>query len=153
MIRRVRFPVVAVLVAGALGAPPTWANHGAPISSFGTNGTSIVDLAGGGEAINDLVATTVPIRAPAPSGFPCTTKDCTIVIGFRTVLLGNGALAAAAILACAALQPDTPEVLAAAILFAIVPGRALRRLPVAFEDPVAELAANRQHAAEESGIA
>ena len=70
MIRRVRFPVVAVLVAGALGAPPTWANHGAPISSFGTNGTSIVDLAGGGEAINDLVATTVPIRAPAPSGIP-----------------------------------------------------------------------------------
>jgi EmrB/QacA subfamily drug resistance transporter len=38
--------------------------------------------------------------------------------GFRTVLLGNGVVAAAAILACAALQPDTPEVLAAAILFA-----------------------------------
>jgi EmrB/QacA subfamily drug resistance transporter len=37
--------------------------------------------------------------------------------GFRTVLLGNGAMAAAAILACAALQPRTPEMLAAAILF------------------------------------
>ena len=86
-----RFPLVTVLVAVALGAPPAWANHGAPISSFGTNGTSIVDLAGGGEAINDLVATTVPIRAPAPSGFPCTKgSDCTIVIGFRTVLLAAG---------------------------------------------------------------
>jgi len=38
--------------------------------------------------------------------------------GFRTVLLGNGVMAAAAILACAALQPGTPEMLAAAILFA-----------------------------------
>lgn len=90
MIRPVRFLLVAVLVAGALGAPAAMANHGAPLSTFGSNGTSIVDLAGGGEAINDLVATTVPIRAPAPSGFPCTTKDCTIVIGFRTVLLAAG---------------------------------------------------------------
>ena len=91
MTRRFRFPLVTVLVAGALGAPPAWANHGAPISTFGTNGTSIVDLAGGGEAINDLVATTVPIRQPAPSGFPCLKgSDCTIVIGFRTVLLAAG---------------------------------------------------------------
>jgi uncharacterized delta-60 repeat protein len=92
MTRRFRFPLVTVLVAGALGAPTAWANHGAPISSFGTNGTSIVDLPGGGEAINDLVAATVPIRQPAPSGFPCTKgSDCTIVTGFRTVLLAAGA--------------------------------------------------------------
>jgi EmrB/QacA subfamily drug resistance transporter len=38
--------------------------------------------------------------------------------GFRTVLLANGVAAAAAILACAALEPGTPEGLAAAILFA-----------------------------------
>jgi EmrB/QacA subfamily drug resistance transporter len=38
--------------------------------------------------------------------------------GFRTILLANGALAAAAILACAALQPGTPEYLAVVILFA-----------------------------------
>ena len=91
MTRSCRFSLVTVLVAVALGAPPARANHGAPVSTFGTNGTSIVDLAGGGEAINDLVATTVPIRRPAPSGFPCTKgSDCTIVIGFRTVLLAAG---------------------------------------------------------------
>ena len=91
MTRSCRFPLVTVLVAVALGAPPARANHGAPVGSFGTNGTSIVDLAGGGEAINDLVATTVPIRRPAPSGFPCAKgSDCTIVIGFRTVLLAAG---------------------------------------------------------------
>ena len=45
----------------------------------------------GGEAINDLVATTVPIRRPAPSGFPCPKgSDCTIVIGFTTALLAAG---------------------------------------------------------------
>ena len=91
MTRSCRFPLVTVLVAVVLGAPPARANHGAPIGSFGTNGTSIVDLAGGGEAIHDLVATTVPIRRPAPSGFPCLKgSDCTIVIGFRTVLLAAG---------------------------------------------------------------
>lgn len=88
---RFRFPLVTVLVAGALGAQPVWANHGAPISSFGTNGTSIVDLAGSGEAINGLVATTVPLRQSAPPGFPCTKgSDCTVIIGFRTVLLAAG---------------------------------------------------------------
>ena len=91
MTRPFRFSLVTVVVAVALGAPPARANHGAPISSFGTNGTSVVDLAGGGEAINDLVATTVPIRRPAPSGFPCPKgSDCTIVIGFTTVLLAAG---------------------------------------------------------------
>jgi uncharacterized delta-60 repeat protein len=91
MTRSFRFPLVTVLVAVALGAPPARANHGAPISSFGTNGTSIVDLTGGGEAIKDLVATTVPIRGPAPSGFPCTKgSDCTIITGFTTVLLAAG---------------------------------------------------------------
>ena len=91
MTRSFRFSLVMVLVVVALGAPSAWANHGAPVSSFGTNGTSIVDLSGGGEAINDLVAATVPIRVPAPSGFPCTKgSDCTIVTGFRTVLLGAG---------------------------------------------------------------
>jgi uncharacterized delta-60 repeat protein len=91
MIRRFRFPLVTVLVVGALGVPLALANHGAPVSSFGTNGTSIVDLAGGGEAISDLVAATVPIRQPAPPGFPCTKgSDCTIVTGFRTVLLAAG---------------------------------------------------------------
>ena len=91
MTRSCRFSLVTVVVAVALGAPSARANHGAPVSSFGTNGTSIVDLAGGGEAINDLVAATVPIRAPAPSGFPCTKgSDCTIVTGFRAVLLAAG---------------------------------------------------------------
>ena len=91
MTRSCRFPLVTVVAAVALGAPPAWANHGAPVSTFGTNGTSIVDLAGGGEAINDLVATTVPIRQPAPTGFPCVKgTDCTIVTGFRTVLLAAG---------------------------------------------------------------
>jgi hypothetical protein len=36
---------------------------------------------------------------------------------------------------------------------AVVPRRPLRRLPVALEHPVAELAAHREHAAEEAGIA
>jgi uncharacterized delta-60 repeat protein len=91
MIRPVRWSLlVAALAAGALSAPAAWANHGAPLSTFGSNGTSIVDLAGGGEAINDLIATTVPILAPAPSGFPCGTKNCAIVTGFRTVLLAAG---------------------------------------------------------------
>ncbi len=38
--------------------------------------------------------------------------------GFRTILLANGATAAAAVLACAALRQDTPQMLAAAVLFA-----------------------------------
>src|SRR6185369_3917569 len=42
---------------------------------------------------------------------------------------------------------------AAAVLFPIVPGRALRLLPVTLEHPVAELAAHRKHAAEEAGVA
>jgi hypothetical protein len=42
---------------------------------------------------------------------------------------------------------------AAAIFCAIIPGRPLRRLPVALEHPVTELAAHRDHAAEETGIA
>ncbi len=42
---------------------------------------------------------------------------------------------------------------AAAFLLAVVPARALRRLPpVALEHPVAELAAHRQDAAEEAGV-
>ncbi len=41
---------------------------------------------------------------------------------------------------------------AAAVLLAVVPRRPLRRLPVAFEHPVAELAAHREDAAEEAGI-
>src|SRR4051795_11960155 len=89
MTRRFSFLLVMVLVA--LGVPTARANHGAPISSFGTNGTSIVDLPGGGEAINDSVAATVPIRQPAPAGFPCAKgSSCTIVTGFRTVLLAAG---------------------------------------------------------------
>ncbi len=42
---------------------------------------------------------------------------------------------------------------AAAIGFAIVPGRALRRLPVALEHPIAEFAAHREDAAEEAAVA
>src|SRR6202043_271059 len=42
---------------------------------------------------------------------------------------------------------------AAAVLFAIIPRRPLRFLPAAFEHPVAELAAHREHTAEEAGIA
>ncbi len=42
---------------------------------------------------------------------------------------------------------------AAAILLAVVPARALRGLPVALEHPVAELAAHREHAAEEAAVA
>src|SRR5207344_2911311 len=42
---------------------------------------------------------------------------------------------------------------AAAVLAAIIPRRALRFLPAALEHPVAELAAHREHAAEETGIA
>ena len=48
---------------------------------------------------------------------------------------------------------DHVEDHAAAVLGAVVPGRPLRRLPVALEHPVAELAAHREHAAEEAGIA
>ena len=36
---------------------------------------------------------------------------------------------------------------------AIIPGRPLRRLPVALEYPITKLAAHRDHAAEEAGIA
>lgn len=87
-----RLPLLSLLIAGALGAAPAQANHGAPLSTFGTNGTSITDLAGGGESINDVVVDTVPIFAPAPSGSTFCTKgsDCTIVSGFRTVLLAAG---------------------------------------------------------------
>ena len=42
---------------------------------------------------------------------------------------------------------------AAAVFAAVVPRRALDRLQVALEHPVAELAAHRQHAAEEAGAA
>ena len=43
---------------------------------------------------------------------------------------------------------------AAAVALAVVPRRALRRdAPVALEHPVAELAAHREHAAEEAGVA
>jgi EmrB/QacA subfamily drug resistance transporter len=38
--------------------------------------------------------------------------------GFRRILLGNGMVAAATILACAALKPNTSEALAAGVLFA-----------------------------------
>ena len=41
---------------------------------------------------------------------------------------------------------------AAVVFLAVVPRRPLRRLPVAFEHPVPELAAHRQDAAEESGV-
>ena len=41
---------------------------------------------------------------------------------------------------------------AAAVLLAVVPRRALRRLPVALEHPVAELAAHREDAAEKAGV-
>ena len=41
---------------------------------------------------------------------------------------------------------------AAAVLLAVVPRRPLRRLPVALEHPVAELAAHREDAAEEAGV-
>src|SRR5207247_1601073 len=41
---------------------------------------------------------------------------------------------------------------AAALGLAIVPGRALRRLVVAREDPIAEIALDREDAAEEAGI-
>ena len=42
---------------------------------------------------------------------------------------------------------------AAALLRPIIPGRALGRLQVALEDPIAELAPHREHASEEAGIA
>src|SRR5687768_16696060 len=42
---------------------------------------------------------------------------------------------------------------AAAILLAVVPGGALRGNPVAFEHPIAELAAHREDLAEEAGVA
>ena len=41
---------------------------------------------------------------------------------------------------------------ATAIGFAIVPARALRRLPVALEHPVAELAPQRQDATKETAV-
>src|SRR5215510_7665444 len=41
---------------------------------------------------------------------------------------------------------------AAAVLLAVVPRRPLRRLPVALEHPIAELAAHRESAAEEAGV-
>ncbi len=41
---------------------------------------------------------------------------------------------------------------AAAVLGAIVPGRALRRLPVTFEDPIAELAPHGEDAPEETAF-
>ena len=79
-----------LLVVGSLGVAPARANHGAPVSTFGTNGISTVDLLGSNETINDLVAVTVPIREPAPSGFPCAAKPCTIVTGFRATTLAVG---------------------------------------------------------------
>src|SRR5262249_32724545 len=42
---------------------------------------------------------------------------------------------------------------AAAILLPVVPRRPLRLLPAAFKYPIAELAADREHATEEPGIA
>jgi uncharacterized delta-60 repeat protein len=92
MTRRCTLPLLSLVVAVALGAPAAQANHGAPVSTFGTNGTSIVDLPGGGESINDLVADTVPIIEPAPAGSSFCVKGstCTIVTGFRTVLLAAG---------------------------------------------------------------
>src|SRR5205085_9143080 len=49
---------------------------------------------------------------------------------------------------------DHVEAHAAAVLGAVVPGRALGGLPpIALEDPVAELAAHGEHAAEEAGVA
>src|SRR5206468_5167607 len=48
---------------------------------------------------------------------------------------------------------DHVEDNAAAVLAAIIPRRPLRLLPAALEHPVSELAAHRQHAAEEAGIA
>src|SRR5206468_3034289 len=42
---------------------------------------------------------------------------------------------------------------AAAILAAVIPRRPLRLLPAAFEHPIAEFSAHREHAAEEAGIA
>ena len=41
---------------------------------------------------------------------------------------------------------------AAIVLLAIVPRRALRRLPVAFEDPITELAAHAQDPAEVTAV-
>ena len=42
---------------------------------------------------------------------------------------------------------------AAAVLAAVIPRRPLRLLPAALEHPIAELAAHREHAAEEAGVA
>src|SRR6185295_4140549 len=42
---------------------------------------------------------------------------------------------------------------AAAVFAAVIPRRALRFLPAALEHPVTELAAHREHAAEEAGVA
>jgi uncharacterized delta-60 repeat protein len=91
MTSRSRLSLAVLLVAGSLGVVPALANHGAPVSTFGTNGTSIVDLPGSGETINDLVSVTVPVREPAPSGFPCAAKPCTIVTSFRATTLAAGA--------------------------------------------------------------
>src|SRR5207249_5205392 len=41
---------------------------------------------------------------------------------------------------------------ATAVLLAIVPGGALGRQPIALEDPIAELAAHREDAAEEAAV-
>src|SRR5579875_1186721 len=41
---------------------------------------------------------------------------------------------------------------ATSILLAVVPGGALRRLPVALKDPVAEFAAHRENASEEAAL-
>ena len=90
MTRRSRLPLALLVVAGCVGVVPAWANHGAPVPTFGTNGISIVDLPGNGETINDLASVTVPIRGPAPSGFPCAAKPCTIVTGFRGTTLAAG---------------------------------------------------------------
>ncbi len=87
---RGRLSLFLVLVAGSVGVVPAQANHGAPESTFGTNGISTFDLPGTGETINDLVSVAVPIREPAPSGFPCAAKPCTIVTGFRAATLAAG---------------------------------------------------------------
>src|SRR5947209_8645565 len=42
---------------------------------------------------------------------------------------------------------------ATAFAFPVIPARPLRGLPIAFEYPITELAAYREHAAEEAGIA
>ena len=72
--------------------------------------------------------------------------------GWRGAEAADGAHAAEEVVEHVAPVAEHVDDDAAVVLLAVVPGGALRGLPVAFEDPVAELAAHGEDAAEEAAV-